>query len=118
MIDYYGIETSPRKLEPDYVPVRKQINRTIKTSQVKKVNKVNNQSNTVKKVKNVKNFILLSLYSGLISGILGSVIHLIRMKVSKQDHVLAFGPYLSVGIFISALWGSIMIGWYLQLIGR
>lgn len=54
MIDYYGIETSPRKLEPDYVPVRKQINRTIKTSQVKKVNKVNNQSNTVKKVKNVK----------------------------------------------------------------
>lgn len=57
MIDYYGIETSPRKLEPDYIPVRKQTSttKTTKTSQIKKVNKINNQSNKANKVKNAKN---------------------------------------------------------------
>ena len=50
----------------------------------------------------------------VIGCILGSVIHLIRMKVSKQDHVLAFGPYLSVGILIASLWGDIIIRVYLN----
>ena len=44
--------------------------------------------------------------------IIGSVIHIIRMKVSKEDHVLALGPYLSVGIMIAALWGETLIQWY------
>lgn len=44
--------------------------------------------------------------------IIGSVIHLIRMKISKEDHVLALGPYLSVGIIIAALWGSDFLQWY------
>ena len=52
MIDYYGVETSPRKLEPEYVPVRKTVNRSTKTNQL---NKVNNQSKQVNKAKNVKN---------------------------------------------------------------
>ena len=46
--------------------------------------------------------------------ILGSVIHLIRMKVSKAEHVLAFGPYLAVGIFIAALWGENLVRFYLS----
>lgn len=48
--------------------------------------------------------------------ILGSIIHLIRMKVSKEDHVLALGPYLSVGIMIATLWGNDLIGWYLTTV--
>lgn len=44
--------------------------------------------------------------------IIGSVIHLIRMKISKQDHVLALGPYLSIGIMIAALWGESLLKWY------
>ena len=44
--------------------------------------------------------------------IVGSIIHIIRMKVSKEDHVLALGPYLSVGIMIAALWGETLIQWY------
>ncbi len=48
--------------------------------------------------------------------IIGSVIHLIRMKVSNENHVLALGPYLSVGIWISALWGSQMIEAYFGMI--
>lgn len=45
--------------------------------------------------------------------IIGSVIHLLRMKLTKADNVLALGPYLSVGIMIAALWGSDMLNWYL-----
>lgn len=48
--------------------------------------------------------------------IAGSVVHIIRMKVSKADHVLALGPYLSIGIFVSALWGGQMIGWYISML--
>lgn len=46
--------------------------------------------------------------------ILGSVIHIIRMKVSGADRVLAMGPYLSAGLFIAMLWGNIFINWYLN----
>ncbi len=49
--------------------------------------------------------------------IIGAPIHLIRMKVSGADRVLAMGPYLSVGIFIAALWGNNLISWYLQMAG-
>lgn len=48
--------------------------------------------------------------------IIGSVIHLIRMKISKEDHVLALGPYLSVGIMIAALWGDMLLQWYFAAI--
>ena len=54
--------------------------------------------------------IVLALVIGCI---LGSVIHVIRMKVSKAEHVLAMGPYLSMGIFIVALWGEQLLNWYL-----
>lgn len=49
--------------------------------------------------------------------IIGSVIHLFRMKVSGAQHVLAMGPYLSVGILLAALWGDGMIQGYLNMIG-
>lgn len=58
--------------------------------------------------------ILLAFVLGCIWG---SVIHLIRMKVSKEDHVLAMGPYLAVGIMIAALWGNALIQWYLTSMG-
>ncbi len=49
--------------------------------------------------------------------ILGSVIHVIRMKVSKAEHTLAFGPYLSLGILITVLCGQLILNWYLGLLG-
>ena len=58
----------------------------------------------------------LVILSFLIGCILGAVIHIIRMKVSKCDHVLAMGPYLSMGIFLSMLFGNQMINWYLSLL--
>ena len=42
----------------------------------------------------------------------GSVIHIIRMKVSKADHVLAMGPYLSAGMLTAAWFGNHIIAWY------
>jgi leader peptidase (prepilin peptidase)/N-methyltransferase len=47
--------------------------------------------------------------------ILGSVIHLIRMKINKEDRVLAFGPYLSAGIMIAILYGKPIADWYIGL---
>ena len=60
-------------------------------------------------------FSLLSIILAFVIGcILGSIIHLIRMKVSGQDHVLAFGPYLAAGIFIASLWGDKIVNAYLS----
>lgn len=58
-----------------------------------------------------------NLLAFVIGCILGSVIHVIRMKVAGQDRVLAMGPYLSAGIAISALFGTTLISWYLSLYG-
>lgn len=58
--------------------------------------------------------ILLAFVMGCI---IGSIIHIARMKISGQGHMLAFGPYLSIGILISALAGDQMIAWYLSYIG-
>lgn len=58
-----------------------------------------------------------NLLAFVLGCILGSVIHLIRMKVSREGHVLAMGPYLSMGVAIAALWGNEMIEWYLGMLG-
>lgn len=51
----------------------------------------------------------------LMGCIIGSVIHVLRMRLTKVEHVLAMGPYLSIGIYICALWGTRMISWYMSL---
>ena len=56
--------------------------------------------------------ILLAL---MIGSIAGSVIHLALMKIQGKDRVLAFGPYLAFGIFISMLYGNDIITWYLGM---
>lgn len=52
----------------------------------------------------------------LLGCIIGSVIHLIRIRVQGEGHVLAMGPYLSAGIFLVALWGNAWISWYISLL--
>ena len=58
----------------------------------------------------------LSILALLLGCILGSVIHIIRMKISGEGHVLAMGPYLAAGIFLSVLWGEPFINWYIGLL--
>lgn len=56
--------------------------------------------------------IILAFFLGCI---FGSVIHVLRMRLSGEDHVLAMGPYLSAGVFVAAIWGEQLIGWYLGM---
>ncbi len=55
----------------------------------------------------------LNIVAFFLGCLLGSIIHILRMKISKEDHVLAMGPYLSMGVMISALWGQRLIDWYM-----
>ena len=56
--------------------------------------------------------VLLAFIAGCV---LGSVVHLARMALKRADSVLAFGPYLSAGVFIAAMFGDGLIRAYLQL---
>lgn len=56
--------------------------------------------------------IILSLVIGCV---LGSIIHIVLMRIKGKDRVLAFGPYLSLGIFISMIYGKQIIDWYLNM---
>lgn len=57
----------------------------------------------------------LNIIAFLVGCILGSVIHLTIMAVKKADRVLAFGPYLSMGVFIAMIWGEQLVSWYLSM---
>ena len=57
------------------------------------------------------------LLAFLVGCIVGSVVHMIRIKVQGAGRVLAMGPYLAVGVMLVALWGNSWIGWYLGLLG-
>ena len=59
----------------------------------------------------------LAILSFALGCIIGAPIHLLRMRIAKADRVLAMGPYLSIGIFISALWGNQLIELYLRTVG-
>ena len=48
--------------------------------------------------------------------IVGSVIHVVRMKVSKAGRVLAMGPYLCFALWVCTFWGDDMINWYLGML--
>lgn len=54
----------------------------------------------------------LIIFAFFFGCIVGAVIHVIRMKVSGEDRVLAMGPYLSLGVMVAALWGDWLITWY------
>jgi leader peptidase (prepilin peptidase) / N-methyltransferase len=58
----------------------------------------------------------LIILAFLLGCIIGSVLHLLRMAIWKQERVLAFGPYLSIGIFLSMLFGNTIIHWYFSLL--
>ncbi len=58
-----------------------------------------------------------TLLAFFLACVLGSVIHIARMKLAGAGRDLALGPYLSAGIMIALLWGNAMISWYLGVLG-
>lgn len=57
----------------------------------------------------------LVVFAFVVGCVLGSIIHILRMKLSGKDHVLAMGPYLSGGVLIAILFGDLFINWYLGM---
>lgn len=57
--------------------------------------------------------IIVALFAGCI---IGSIIHITLMIVLKKERMLAFGPYLSLGIFIAMLYGKPLMDWYIGII--
>ena len=53
----------------------------------------------------------------MIACVVGSVIHLIRMKFFNAGRKLAMGPYLAIGIFMASLWGAQFLTWYFTYLG-
>lgn len=56
------------------------------------------------------------LLAVLVGSVSGALIHSVRMKGGAGSR-LAFGPYLAAGIWLAALAGEPLIGWYLGLFG-
>ena len=56
----------------------------------------------------------LNLLGFVMGCILGSIIHIIRMKVSKEGRTLAMGPYLSLGVVLTVFFGEYIISWYMS----
>ncbi|MDD6327346.1 MAG: prepilin peptidase [Eubacteriales bacterium] len=56
----------------------------------------------------------LNIVAFLLGCIIGSVVHLTRMAIKKVSHVLSFGPYLSMGVYIAMIWGEQLVSWYLN----
>ncbi len=56
------------------------------------------------------------LLAFMLGCIIGAICHVIRMKFFGAGKVLAFGPYLSIGIFIAMLWGKTMIQIYMGIL--
>lgn len=54
------------------------------------------------------------ILAGVLGCILGSVIHIVFMKARKKERVLAFGPYLAMGILTAMLYGDRIITFYLS----
>lgn len=46
--------------------------------------------------------------------VLAAIIHPIQMKMNNHSRVLAFGPYLALGITIALLYGRQIIDWYVN----
>ena len=51
----------------------------------------------------------LNIVAFLLGCIIGSVVHLTRMAIKKVGRQLAFGPYLSMGVYIAMLWGEQLV---------
>ncbi len=57
----------------------------------------------------------LIIVAFLVGCIVGSIIHLALMAIKKVGRELAFGPYLSAGVFLAMIWGEQLVSWYLSM---
>ena len=58
----------------------------------------------------------LNLLAFFFGCVIGSVIHIWRMKFRGAGRDLAMGPYLAAGVLIALLWGDSLWNWYIGLL--
>ena len=58
----------------------------------------------------------LVLLGFLVGCVLGSIIHIIRMKAAGAGRSLALGPYLAAGLTLALLFGEKVILWYMLML--
>lgn len=56
------------------------------------------------------------LLAFILACIIGSIVHWLRMMISKEGRELAFGPYLSVGMMITMIYGKQLVNWYMNIL--
>ena len=56
-----------------------------------------------------------TLFAFFLACLIGSIIHIIRMKFFGANRELAMGPYLAISLFISLLYGDSLINVYFSL---
>ena len=61
--------------------------------------------------------IWILFFAIIIGCVAGAIIEGIKIAVTKKRGKFAFGPYLSVAIFICLLYGGQMYEWYIGLMG-
>lgn len=54
------------------------------------------------------------LFAMVIGSVLGILVHGVLMIVLKKKHMLAFGPYLSMAVYIMTIYGDKLLGWYVN----
>ncbi len=59
----------------------------------------------------------LTIFSFFFGCIVGSVIHIIRMRFFGASRELAMGPYLAIGVFTALIWGNDILTWYFNILG-
>lgn len=52
------------------------------------------------------------LWAFILGNVTGAIVHPFFIKWKNKEHVLAFGPYLSFGIWVSIMWGRELTQWY------
>lgn len=50
----------------------------------------------------------------ILGAFLGGIIHGTRMLLTKEKHVLSFGPYLAAAAVLAMMWGDEMISFYIN----
>ena len=55
------------------------------------------------------------IFGFVIGCVAGAVIHSLLIKLKKADRVLAFGPYLSAGVFITVVFCERLVAWYFAI---
>ena len=66
------------------------------------------------KAKRAVGVVVVALFLGFLAGGVAGVLLLVTGRKKRRDKI-PFGPFLSLGAAVTALWGPAILDWYLSL---